>query len=168
MKLLVLVVIVVFLCVVVGCAPYPRYRTGGAELPSLVVPQGVSWPTSEYVKLGLVFERYLGKPYAGKSEYERGIDCSLFTQEVYRKYNRTYLPRTVKEQMTFGTEVHRRLLRYGDLVFFRTESNRISHVGIYVGHDQFIHASLSKGVIISSLHAKYWSQRYAGGRRPGK
>ncbi|RKX29160.1 MAG: peptidase P60 [Candidatus Zixiibacteriota bacterium] len=155
----------VIILVSVACAPYPRYRTGGAELPSVVVPHGVKWVTSEYIKLGLIFEKYLGRPYFGKSVYEKGIDCSLFTQEVYRRYNNTILPRKAKDQMKNGTEIPRKMLQYGDLVFFRTEHNRVSHVGICVGHDQFIHASSSKGVIISSLLDKYWSQRYAGARR---
>ncbi|MEA2031160.1 MAG: NlpC/P60 family protein [candidate division Zixibacteria bacterium] len=155
------IVVIIF----VSCTSYPRYRTGGAELPATVAPQGINWNTSEYVKLGLIFEEYLGKPYAGKSLYEPGIDCSLFTQEVYSQYNDTKLPRKVKDQIKVGTKITRNLIRYGDLVFFRTSHNYVSHVGISVGHNQFIHASLSQGVMISSLLEKYWSQRYIGARR---
>ncbi len=149
-----------------GCSSYPRYRTGGAEVPAEHEPQGVQWTTSMYVKLGLIFEGYLGKPYAGATQYERGIDCSLFAQEVFSAFADTIqLPRTAREQFESGTEVHRNLLQYGDLVFFRTDNNRVSHVGIYVGYNEFIHASTSQGVIISSLSQEYWSQRYAGARR---
>ncbi|MFH2048313.1 MAG: NlpC/P60 family protein, partial [bacterium] len=119
--------IIIFLSFVIliissGCTPYPRYRTGGAELPSKAEPQQIQWKTSDYIKLGLILENYLGKPYKGKSEYEAGLDCSLFAMEVYKKYNRTLLPRTVKEQVKQGREVHRNLLRYGDLVFFKTDN----------------------------------------------
>ncbi len=147
-----------------GCSSYPRYRTGGAELP-VTAKLKVNWKTADYIRLGLIFESYLGKPYKGKSLYDKGIDCSLFTQEVFKKYNGTLLPRTAREQFHTGREIARRHLLYGDLVFFRTEHNRVSHVGIYVGHDEFIHASSSKGVIITSMLEKYWSKRYAGARR---
>ena len=155
----------IILIVSAGCTPYPRYRSGGSELPTKIEPQRVHWKTSEYIKLGLIFEKYLGKPYKGKSQYDEGIDCSLFSRDVYKKYNGTILPRMVKDQAKEGREVHRNLLRYGDLVFFKTNKYRISHVGIYVGHNQFIHASTSRGVIITSLNEKYWGERYATARR---
>jgi len=164
-KFLLLFLLIIILILSIGCTPYPRYRSGGAELPSKVEPQKVHWKTSEYIKLGLVFEKYLGKPYRGNSKYEAGLDCSRFTQEVYKKYNGTILPRVVKEQVKVGREVHRNLLRYGDLVFFKTDKYRISHVGIYVGYNQFIHASSSKGIIISGMNEKYWGERYATARR---
>ncbi|MFH2048678.1 MAG: NlpC/P60 family protein [bacterium] len=162
--------IIIFLSFVIliissGCTPYPRYRSGGAELPSKAEPQQIRWKTRNYIKLGLIFEQYLGKPYKGKSEYEAGLDCSLFVMEVFKKYNRTLLPRTVKEQVKQGREVHRNLLRYGDLVFFKTDNYSISHVGIYVGHNQFIHASSSRGIVISNMNEKYWGERYAAARR---
>jgi len=115
--------------------------------------------------MGLIFEKYLGKPYKSKSEYETGLDCSLFAMEVYKKYNGTILTRMVKDQVKQGREVHRNLLRYGDLVFFKTDNYSISHVGIYVGHNQFIHASSSRGIVISNMNEKYWGERYAAARR---
>jgi lipoprotein Spr len=115
--------------------------------------------------MGLIFEKYLGKPYKSKSEYETGLDCSLFAMEVYKKYNGTILPRMVKDQVKQGQEVHRNLLRFGDLVFFKTDNYSISHVGIYVGYNQFIHASSSRGIVISNMNEKYWGERYAAARR---
>jgi len=109
---------------------------------------------------------FLGKPYAGTSRYEEGVDCSGFVQEVFRQFDRSiYLPRTVAEQVNQGFEVSRRSLAYGDLVFFNTVGARISHVGIYTGHNEFIHASSSQGVVISSLTENYWSKRFVTARR---
>jgi cell wall-associated NlpC family hydrolase len=76
------------------------------------------------------------------------------------------MPRTSKEQWTVGRSVSKAELQIGDLVFFaNTYTTGVSHLGIYVGDNQFIHASSSKGVIISSLDNTYWAPRYHGARR---
>lgn len=154
-----------FVIVLVSCTSYPRYRTGGPEKPAQVLHPDTSITTNDYLRLGLILRKYLGKPYQGVSRYVRGIDCSLFAHEVFKEFDKTDLPRTVAGQYQTGREISRRRLLYGDLVFFKTELNRVSHVGIYVGYNQFIHASSSRGVIISGMDEKYWSERYAGARR---
>jgi len=159
------VILISLLSLLVGCTAYPRYRTGAAEMPAKARDRKIQIPTRDYVKLGLIIEGYLGKPYAGTSPYDPGIDCSLFTREVFRAYNNTELPRKSADQFNAGKPISRNVLRYGDLVFFRTVGNTISHVGIYVGKNEFAHASSSSGVIISHLSEKYWAKRYAGARR---
>ena len=150
----------------VGCTPYPRYRQGGAERPPEAPQAAMSGlTTNQNLRLGSVIQSYLGRPYKGKSKYEKGVDCSLFAREVFATYARMQLPRTVKEQFKSGRAVHRKHLRFGDLVFFRTERDRVSHVGIFVGNNEFAHASTSKGVIISGLKEPYWAKRYIGARR---
>jgi len=158
-------IILLFLSVVAGCTAYPRYRTGSAEMPAKARDRQIDIPTKDYIRLGIIIEGYLGRPYAGSSKYEPGLDCSLFTREVFRDYNNLELPRKSSDQFDTGKPIHRNLLRYGDLVFFKTVGNTISHVGIYVGNGEFAHASSSSGVIISALSEKYWAQRYAGARR---
>ena len=148
-----------------GCTSYPRYRTGGVERPMEVVLTDSTLSTNDYIRLGLILQDYLGKPYRGKSIFVRGVDCSLFAREVFKQFHEIELPRTVHEQYKAGREIPYGHLAFGDLVFFRTERNKVSHVGIYVGDNRFIHASTSRGVIISSMNEKYWAQRYAGGRR---
>jgi cell wall-associated NlpC family hydrolase len=117
------------------------------------------------IELGRIIQSHLGTPYKGKSRTRDGMDCSSFTAAVFDEFNRTKLPRTAKKQSKTGQKVDRRRLRYGDLVFFKTSGSSVSHVGIYIGDDEFVHSSTSTGVIISNLKEKYWRKRYAGARR---
>lgn len=156
---------VVLFASLAGCTSYPRYRTGGAERPAEVLRTDSTYTTNDYIRLGLILQEYLGKPYAKTSQFVQGVDCSLFARDVFKQFDNLDLPRTVDEQYRTGREMPRTRLTYGDLVFFRTERNRVSHVGIYVGYDQFIHASSSRGVVISNMNEKYWIERYAGARR---
>jgi len=155
----------IFLIIFAGCAANPRYRTGGHEVQPEVTRLDKSLSTTQNLRLGEIMQSFLGKPYKGTSQYEEGLDCSHFTGQVFRKYNKSILPRTAAEQFKIGSEVHFNKLQYGDLVFFKTDRKRISHVGIYVGNRRFIHVSSSYGVIVTNMNEKYWSERYVGGRR---
>ncbi len=107
--------------------------------------------------------RFLGVPYAFGGTSAGGFDCSGFVQHVYAMLG-LHLPRTADAQYTEGMRVRGALVR-GDLVFFETYSAGASHVGIYLGNDEFVHASSSRGVTVSSLHERYWSARYLGAKR---
>lgn len=157
--------LVVFLVALLGCTPYPRFRTGGAERPPEYVQNQSKYTTDDHIKLGLILQKFLGKPYRGASRYVQGVDCSLFAREVFKQFDDIVLPRTVKEQYRTGREIPRTHLTYGDLVFFRTVGSKVSHVGIYIGYNQFIHASTSRGVIITGMNEKYWAERYVGAHR---
>ena len=75
------------------------------------------------------------------------------------------LPRLAREQYKYGVFVLRNNLKTGDLVFFRTNKLRASHVGIYLGKGKFIHAfTRSTGVIISSIDNKFYKKRFIGGK----
>ncbi len=161
MKLILLLTATILL---IGCTPYPRYRVGGVEAAQRAV-QNEGMSTNDNIRFGYILQSYLGRPYTGRSKYIDGVDCSFFVSDVFRKYDATELPRTVRDQFKTGSEVPYRQLRYGDLVFYKTERNRVSHVGVYVGDGRFIHASTSRGVIITAMTEKYWSQRYVGARR---
>jgi cell wall-associated NlpC family hydrolase len=154
------------IAVLVGaCAPYPRYSTGGVNTPREEHPDGSGPTTNDYIRLGSIVQGYLGKPYAGRSRYDPGLDCSLFTQEVIREYARIEIGRTVADQNAGGMAVPRNRMMPGDLVFFRTERDRVSHVGLYMGSNEFCHASSSQGIIMSNLSEPYWAQRFEGARR---
>lgn len=123
------------------------------------------WNSDTQTELGDILRRYLGTPYKGTSKYEPGIDCSRFTAEVYETFDGRKLPRVSREQAKVGLKISRSGLRFGDLVFFVIAGKRISHVGIYVGSDEFIHASSSRGVVIDDLNESYWKKRFHSGRR---
>ncbi len=92
-----------------------------------------------------------------------GFDCSGFTQYVFAGSDLS-LPRTSFEQFNTGTSVNRQQLQQGDLVFFTTYAAGASHVGIYIGGGNFVHASIN-GVKISSLNESYYNSHYVGARR---
>ncbi len=169
MRILLVIMVWCSAIVIAGCTGYPRFRSDGpaeaSSRPASAQQEEASFTTSEYVRLGLILQSYLGKPYAGHSAYEPGIDCSLFTREVFKTFGKMQLPRTAAEQFRNGHPVGRNELRYGDLVFFKTDGASISHVGVFLGYDNFIHASSSRGVIISGIDESYWARSYAGARR---
>ncbi|MCL2874916.1 MAG: C40 family peptidase [Betaproteobacteria bacterium] len=110
---------------------------------------------------------YIGVPYRwGGTNPISGLDCSGLTQLVFRNAVGVDLPRTAIEQAGQGNRVSVRELKPGDLVFFNTIGQNISHVGIYVGNGKFLHApATGKLVRIDKLYAKFWAQRYVTARR---
>jgi lipoprotein Spr/probable lipoprotein NlpC len=160
-----LVIIFILSLLLCACSPYPRYRSGGGDAPMLETPPEGKTTTNDRIRFGLIIQQYLGKPYSGSSAYDPGLDCSDFVRTVFRKYNGQILPRTVADMFREGQPIARSLLDFGDLVFFKTDRHKVSHVGIYVGNHRFVHASTSRGVIISGLGEQYWAQRFVAGRR---
>jgi len=108
---------------------------------------------------------FLGARYRFGGNSRSALDCSSFTQQVFRE-QKVSLPRTAREQFRVGNEVPRGDLRRGDLVFFRTYAPFASHVGIYLGNRKMIHASSAEHrVVISSMDTPYYLSRYLGARR---
>lgn len=109
--------------------------------------------------------QYYGKPYKyGGQTPAAGFDCSGLISYVFSQQGKK-LPRTADLQYKAGRIVTVSDLQIGDLVFFTTDSPGPSHVGIFVGQNRFIHASSSRGVMVSSLSDVYWKPRYLGARR---
>ena len=111
-------------------------------------------------------QQYLGVPYRFGGATPQGFDCSGFVMYVFQKHG-VKLPRTADVQYTVGRIIDRKRLQPGDVVFFTTYEKGASHEGIYLGQERFVHASSSRGVMISSLSESYWKTRYLGARRMG-
>lgn len=109
---------------------------------------------------------YLGKPYVYGAAGPNSFDCSGFTSYVFASHGIS-LPRTSSSQSGVGTTVARSDLRPGDLVFFATgSSGAVSHVGIYIGDGNIIHAASGQGkVVINNLSQSYYSSRYLWAKR---
>lgn len=110
----------------------------------------------------------LGTPYKyGGNNPEKGLDCSGFVRHVYKESSDITLPRTAMDMSQTGETVGDENLQPGDLVFFNTLKRPYSHVGIYAGNGEFIHASSrrSKQVTKSRMSDSYWSSRFNGARR---
>lgn len=108
---------------------------------------------------------FLGARYSFGGNSRNALDCSSFTQQVFREQS-VKLPRTAREQFNVGNEVMRGDLKKGDLVFFQTYARFPSHVGIYLGNRKMIHASSREHrVVISTMDTPYYLSRYLGARR---
>lgn len=114
--------------------------------------------------LNQAHDNWKGTPYVLGGSGFGGVDCSSFTQVVFKDYFGIDLPRNTRQQLQKGTGVRRNYRRPGDLVFFKTGRNML-HVGILMKGDSFLHASVSSGVMISNLRQRYWASRYLGTRR---
>lgn len=124
--------------------------------------QGLSESDSTLIRTALACR---GMRYRRGGTSRGGFDCSGFTRYVYAKYG-VSLPHSSAAQSRLGTPVTRSQLQPGDLVFFETYRRGISHVGIYIGNNQFVHASTPRGgVRVDSLNQAYYSKRYRGARR---
>jgi cell wall-associated NlpC family hydrolase len=130
---------------------------------------GVKTKEISNASLYLFIDKWLGANYRRGGCDISGIDCSGFVQKLYAEVYGTDLLRTAIDQFSSCKRIkHSRDAEEGDLVFFHIKSRkRITHVGIYLANDYFVHASTSNGVIISNLNEEYWHRYFAGcGRVP--
>ncbi|MBN1366164.1 MAG: C40 family peptidase [Syntrophaceae bacterium] len=123
---------------------------------------------TDYLRKSLVktAKDFLGVPYLwGGSSPDDGFDCSGLTMTVYQ-LNGLDLPRNSRRQFDAGDYISKDNLEEGDLVFFSEKwNNRVSHVGIYIGNDKFIHASShGKNIRIDNLSSDYFTSHYMSGR----
>ena len=103
---------------------------------------------------------------AGGTSPETGFDCSGFVGFLYRDIVGFQLPRSAHEIWRFGKAVERDDLRPGDLVFYNTMRRPYSHVGIYLGGNQFVHAPTAGGVVrVVNMNERYWATRWNGAKR---
>lgn len=151
-----LVIVSLFL---VGCSADPKvHHTPPASKSAS--------PNSGGMKIQTYAKSLLGIPYKyGGTTPRTGFDCSGFVMYVHKK-NNIKIPRVARDQYKSGKKIARHALQLGDLVFFETYRKGASHVGIYIGDNQFIHSpSRGKDVRIGSLSNSYFKPRYLGARR---
>lgn len=110
----------------------------------------------------------LGKPYVWGAQGPSSFDCSGFTYYVFKNCANITLPRTSVDQSTYGITVSKSNLKVGDLVFFDTDGandGNVSHVGIYIGLNQFIHSSSTKGKVVISDFTNYYNNAFVRAKR---
>ena len=110
-------------------------------------------------------DEWYGVRYRTGGNTHSGVDCSGFTVAVYMAVYGIALPRVSRDQYRISRKISTTELQEGDLVFFNTNGSGVSHVGIYLGNNKFMHASVSRGVMVSGLFEPYYIQRYIGGGR---
>lgn len=115
-------------------------------------------------KLFELIDEWWGTGYRMGGTTKDGVDCSSFVQTLMAGVFGLSLPRTAREQHDNTVKILAEELTEGDLVFFNTRGG-ISHVGIYLSNNKFVHASTSGGVMISDLNEPYWKARYKGAGR---
>ncbi len=104
--------------------------------------------------------KQIGVPYRYGGHDPSGFDCSGLVYYAYHQRGMK-IPRSTSKQFKYARTVSYPNLKYGDLLFFRISNRKVSHVGIYIGNKQFVHApSSGKRVQISSLKNKYWNKRF--------
>jgi cell wall-associated NlpC family hydrolase len=114
-----------------------------------------------------VVKTFLGVPYRLGGSSLKGMDCSAFVKKIYEIFN-IHLPRTTWEQCRIGKKIEKNELTEGDLVFFRIPARRVSntHVGIYIGNNEFVHASSRKREVrVDNLDTPYFNKRFMNGVR---
>ena len=111
---------------------------------------------------------FLGMPYrlGGNGEQDGGVDCSGFVRAVYQRTLGKVLPRRAAEQAQATQSIDKEELQPGDLVFFNTMHRAFSHVGIYIGNNQFIHSPRTGSTVrVEDMSKSYWQTRFNGARR---
>lgn len=142
------------------------HRESNAEgLSALQVRYAVLLSTpAEEVKNTKMFEfidDWYGTPYSLGGTTKKGVDCSAFSQFLFASVYGLGIPRTAREQYNLTNRISRTELKEGDLIFFNTHGG-ISHVGVYLQNNKFVHAATSGGVMISDIFDEYWVRRFVG------
>lgn len=104
---------------------------------------------------------WYGTPYRLGGTSKTGVDCSAFSQFLFASVYGFSIPRTAREQYSLTSRISRTELKEGDLIFFNTRGG-VSHVGVYLQNNKFVHASTSGGVMISDIFEEYWVKKFVG------
>jgi len=119
----------------------------------------------EKIELYAFIDEWVGVKYKYGGTTKKGVDCSGFTNLLYNNVFKKELPRSSSDIAAVAKSVSKKELSEGDFVFFSIRSNKVDHVGIYLTNNRFVHASTSKGVIISNLEHPYYAKHFKTGGR---
>lgn len=157
---------VISVSLLAGCRSHKSVVRGGGALGAESAYGRIDYSDEVVDGMGrdLVAEArgWLGTPYRYGGADRRGTDCSGLVMELYRMVCATRIPRTTTDQKSYCTKVARNKARVGDLMFFGSSKNSgsVSHVGLYIGKGEMIHASSSRGVMVSNVDTGYWGDRF--------
>jgi cell wall-associated NlpC family hydrolase len=147
-------------CASSGSVPRPFPTPAGTPAPAPAVVGAADGYAIAGTALALQ-----GVPYRSGGADPSGFDCSGLVQYVLQQHQISW-PRVVRDQYGVGRRVGDDDIQPGDLLFFMTEGREVTHVGIAIGGDQFVHAPNARGVVrVDSLGTPYWRDRFVGARR---
>ena len=151
-----------------GCRTVPVYRGDGVHCTggywSEISSTGSGPRSSIDNRMLDEIDSWMGTPYLYGGNNRSGVDCSAFTQFVYRAVD-IEIPRTASQQAASSENVNPSELKFGDLLFFNTSGSGVSHVGIFIGNGFFVHSSSNRGVVRESLSKEYYASRIVSAGR---
>ena len=121
---------------------------------------GISLPETSNIEFIKVIVPWLGSPYKYGGNSINGTDCSGFVSSIYSSFFKIELDRTSLLIYQNARKINKSEVKEGDLVFFKTDGKKVSHVGITITPNHFIHASSKKGVVVNSLNEPYYSKNF--------
>ena len=163
-------VFLVFLCLPGACTILRPHHLYPIESERIFYERyskkfGISFQGTENKKLILAVDQWLGTPYRRGGCSQRGVDCSCFVQAIFREVYGIALPRSSAEIYHETVKIKKNELREGDLIFLKGHNKKISHVGIYLKDDFFVHVTTGKGVVISRLTDPPYNKSFAAAGR---
>lgn len=162
---LLLLVAIVFLALLPSCkTQVPKYNY--AELAKAAVRLHIDIDMNDNHRLYIESARWIGVPYRHGGNSKRGIDCSGLTSNIVKAvYNKQLERNSDLQRKRNCRKINKHQLKAGDLVFFHNGKNKkqATHVGIYLKENKFIHASTSRGVIVSNLDELYYREKWMQG-----
>jgi lipoprotein Spr len=167
---------VLLLCVVFSAKannPVLCYLEDATAEKNVSLPDMIAFYANQHLEieeaispdLYLLAYQWYKTPYRYGGNSEKGIDCSSYAGMLYNEAFNIPVTGNSRELFEVGEDIGIDELREGDLVFFKINSSRITHVGVYLQNGKFTHASSSKGVIISDLSEPYWAKYFYRGAR---
>ncbi len=121
---------------------------------------GISLPETINIEFIKAIVPWLGSPYKYGGNSINGTDCSGFVSSIYSCYFKIELDRTSLLIYQNARKINKSQVKEGDLVFFKTDGKKVSHAGMVITPNQFMHASSKKGVVVNSLSEPYYSESF--------